>query len=430
MFTISLLRDRYCRPSVFYIATISLYSPHLFLLLCECRDPTCSRSVFVRSTDVGVATLRTLTFGRLPPVGQLVDWRSKKIDLPKFPGHEIQWTASGTAALAGAIKLARARRPEIQAPEVLIPAYGCPDLVAAVVYSGAIPIQIDIGETDPGFSLEELDERWTDNVIAVVAVNFLGIRERLDELMTRAASRNAMLIEDCAQWFPEDELIADATILSFGRGKPVNLLGGGALILPEGSSLANLVQFDQPRRTGIWTLQAVMFNFFLKRFPFAIAARILGAKLGETHYRELAGLCSMDKTRVKMIGVNAIRWLNRDRHLVRIIEDSLKELNHTSALSISFRERTGRLLRFPVLTKTKILRDQALNALNECGLGATSLYGLPLDEVAGVPTELKETRIKPGAKAFADCLLTLPIHEGVRLADIQRMTSILVNLAT
>src|SRR5690606_320674 len=83
----------------------------------------------------------------------------------------------------------------------------------------------------------------TSRTVAVVAVNFLGIAERLFDLMELLQGRNnIVLIEDNAQWYPTGRrpLVADYVCLSFGRGKPVSVMGGGALLRRIGIRPASL----------------------------------------------------------------------------------------------------------------------------------------------------------------------------------------------
>jgi hypothetical protein len=64
-------------------------------------------------------------FRVLPPVGEPI-LLGPEGDPPEFPGFHPVWTQSGTAALALAVQLAMERRPDITAPEVLIPGLWVP----------------------------------------------------------------------------------------------------------------------------------------------------------------------------------------------------------------------------------------------------------------------------------------------------------------
>src|SRR5690606_38180670 len=123
---------------------------------------------------------------------------------PAFERYRSVWLNSGTAALAQALIVAKRRQSSVARPQVILPAYGCPDLVAAAVFAGLEPVLVDIETDDPAYSIDALRAALSTSVVAVVAVNFLGIPERLALLRDVLQEHGqALLIEDNAQWFPE-----------------------------------------------------------------------------------------------------------------------------------------------------------------------------------------------------------------------------------
>jgi dTDP-4-amino-4,6-dideoxygalactose transaminase len=375
-----------------------------------------------------MAALRTLISGEIPPVGQRVRWRREapRNPPPVFPGYRALWTNSGTAALAHALRVARMQRPDVDAPEVLIPAYGCPDLVAAAQYAGIHPVLVDVGPHDPGMNAGALDARWGPRVIACVAVNFLGIRERIDSLRARARDSGAWLIEDCAQWYPEAVLEADAVVVSFGRGKPVNVLGGGGLLLREDLALPRELERMPDGESGMAVgTQAVLFNLLLHPHPYALAARMPGLALGETRFRPLQSVTAIDDARYWMLAGNVRSWLERDRWREDRLNQALANVQGIHALPLTLRSRAGRLLRYPILLPSRTARDGALAMLSVRGMGASAFYRTPLTRVAGVPESVRAQPVAADTESFADRLLTLPLHDGVRASDLARMVRIL-----
>jgi dTDP-4-amino-4,6-dideoxygalactose transaminase len=140
-----------------------------------------------------------MLFTALAPTGSKVIFNSCEKSLNSFfPGYVLTPCASGTAALAVAIKQARVER-NIKQPEVILPAYGCPDLVAACVAAEVKPILVDLEASRPWMNLNFLANAINSNTIAIVAVTFLGIRERLADLHALIDKRDIALIEDSAQ---------------------------------------------------------------------------------------------------------------------------------------------------------------------------------------------------------------------------------------
>ena len=75
----------------------------------------------------------------------------------------------------------------------------------------------------------------------------MGLHEDTTQLGEICTDNELLLIYDCAQWFPLEEGYAwpgDFNTISFGRGKPVGLLHGGAVI-PGNSELEKLVSDAQ-----------------------------------------------------------------------------------------------------------------------------------------------------------------------------------------
>lgn len=376
--------------------------------------------------------------GDLPPAGHPVILRAGG-DLPRFPGYRPLWLNSGTAALALAMLLARRRRPELARPEAVLPAYGCPDLVAAAVHAGVTPVLADIQPEDPGYCLDSLEAVIGPNTVAVVAVNFLGIADRLEALQALLRRRaDALLIEDNAQWFPEAEpgvrLRGDMVCLSFGRGKPVSLLGGGALLVAEHLCEplgVGAIPLAPARNGSLLEVEVAtrLYNLLLQPRLYWLMNRNPVLRLGRTVYRELQAIEACPLHRLKRLPANVAAHIARPRHTERLLHTMVASLENVSSLPARVGRRAGRLLRFPVLFARSDLRDRALRRLRRRGLGGTVLYGRPLSQIPGASGRVTGTGNYPGAQCFAIRLLTLPVHAQVSAAHIQAMHEVLRDVA-
>ena len=124
-------------------------------------------------------------FYRLPPAGDRSSLQTgaeagSVLD-EAFSGYGVRWYGSGTMALAATVVAAMERR-RARRSEVVLPAYGCPDLISAVQYAGATPVLVDLERQRPWMDKEQLIQTINANTVAVVAVHFLGIRERVLEI--------------------------------------------------------------------------------------------------------------------------------------------------------------------------------------------------------------------------------------------------------
>ncbi|MEP1581484.1 MAG: hypothetical protein ABJK18_02990, partial [Marinobacter sp.] len=89
---------------------------------------------------------RWLMIGKLRPVGSRValPGRDDSLALPWEKFYRSEYMGSGTQALSFAVAIAIQGKSKTPDPEVIIPAYGCPDLVAAVVAQNARPVLVDL----------------------------------------------------------------------------------------------------------------------------------------------------------------------------------------------------------------------------------------------------------------------------------------------
>lgn len=358
--------------------------------------------------------------GDLAPVGNRISLKSGAQSMleTELSGHQY-WLDSGTSALALALLDARASFPEVDKPRAIIPGYCCPDLIAACVFAGVEAVAIDINANDPSYDLEQLRLHLDANVIAVIAVNFLGIAERLDELRQLIATLGlrARLIEDNAQWFPASKsamnFTSDYVTFSFGRGKPMSLLGGGLVCAkaPLAESVLALIQ-KPPPSSRLLALKVSAYNLLLTPQLYLLLNRNPWLRLGETRYVPLTIIQQFDDYRHSLLTANFARYsARRDDWSQRL--ETVARASNSQSLDVSCRLRQRQLLRYPLLCVDEATRDKLLQQLCVLGLGASPLYAAAIDQIEGVdglvvvPSELKNSAV------FARRLITLPVHAQV-----------------
>jgi dTDP-4-amino-4,6-dideoxygalactose transaminase len=370
--------------------------------------------------------LRTLISGHLPPAGEPVRRNvTTEAVQPSFSGYDAQWVDSGTSALAMALIAASKNRGDVNEPEVIVPGYCCPDLVAAAHYAGVKAVVVDTAENDASYDLQALETCLNERTVAVIAVNFLGIKERLTELTQRLPPGIA-LIEDNAQWFPdpseERELGGDFVIFSFGRGKPVSLLGGGLLLSkPEYRSLVPAPGAPKSEQTALTKIKDSAYNWLLRPQLYQLLNRNPLIKLGETRYQPLEGVYKMASCRAQLLPANVHNYRIRARSAETAYNEFLSSHNKLHALDSA---RRRRLLRYPLLLGSSRERDKLLERLTRSGLGATAMYQRPLIQIPGLDGMVKLPHPCRNAQRFADRLLTLPVHSGVTLKHLQRIRAL------
>ena len=356
--------------------------------------------------------------GDLPPVGNTILTKASNVT-PAFNGFDAFYVDSGTSALALAIIAAKQLHPEISKPEVIVPAYCCPDLVSAAVYANTQVVVVDISPNDPAYDLEQLSQAINSNTIAVIAVNFLGIKERLTQIKSLLPD-HCHLIEDNAQSFEPleqpEHLVGDMVITSFGRGKPVSLLGGGLCLVRESlNEQLNLKEFIAPaNKTKLLALKIKAYNYLIKPQLYPLISRNPLLSVGETHYKEKLTINALDKQRLQWLDSNVQAYKNQSTTAQQAINMILVEHKEAGLKKIvDYGDlRVGKLLRYPVLCKSVQQRDKLHFQLNYRGLGCSKLYKKGLLAISGLPIA-KVNGKYPNSEIFSNRLLTLPCHSSV-----------------
>lgn len=387
----------------------------------------------------------------LAPVGNPVSFtRSATTYEGIFPGQAF-FVDSGTAALALAlsaiVRQARTKQSHNPHPEVLLPAYACPDLVSAVLYAGAKPVLVDLQADTPWMDLTRVTEAISAETVALIAVNFLGIAERLSALKQITAAHAIFLIEDNAQAMDIDTdtdseqrynggktMIGDIAIMSFGRGKPISILGGGVVYsqnttLCEELSLLFAALPVMPFNQWAYQLKVRAYNALLNPYIYWIPANLPFLHLGETRFSALLTVTRLDAERIEVFVENYKRVQSGLYDKTSLIYDALHRLSPANLVDLSALtgKKNPRLLRYPVLLPSKDIRDRVLKRAKEEGLGVSIMYGKPLVDFEFF-SELhpqQKTSTDLVAANFANRLITLPTHCRVNKKIATRLATII-----
>ena len=333
---------------------------------------------------------------KIRPVGNPLNLNKLPFDTSLLAPFAADFYQSGTAALAAAVMASLKRRADIRHPQVILPAYGCPDLVSAVLHAGARPVLVDLAASSTYLDLDHVREAITAQTAAIVAVRFLGIPERMRDLAQICASHKLTLIEDSAQGFPTTEPATywqgDYSVLSFGRGKPVNLLGGGAVLTRDDELRTYLPPAGSPgdslSAAVRYRLKALAYNRLIHPLAYGLVARVPGLKLGETIYKPLHAILAMPGFVQTCLAANIAAY-RRLPNAARRIHELLQEFDAPrlrdlpAAAGFDF---TNPLLRYPLLAENKALRDVLYAALEP--YGASLMYKQPLYEIEGIESLL------------------------------------------
>lgn len=380
---------------------------------------------------------------RLSPVRSPVSLRRNASARPSaefiasFPGRTLQLYDSGTAALATAIRDALLRHGSAS-PEVIFPAYGCPQLVSACLYAGARPRFVDTAAGQWGYDAQALRNALTPDTVAVVAADLLGVGDQAAQLLPLVRANGSYLVQDSAQHLPSEphSWCGDYVVLSFGRGKPLNLLRGGALAVPE----QNALREDAPLREGGGLAAAAMesraaglaFNIITHPWVYGVASRLPGLGLGATVYSPVQSVTRLSPAVWGQAGPAYVDYSRRpDRFLWDAVLPGWRQLDvHELTCAGSAQPARQRRLRLAVLAADRATRDRLVAGLDEAGLGASVMYGTAVDGIQNIPEQVRAQRPFPNATQLADRLLTLPTHSAVTAATVARTDALLRAILT
>jgi dTDP-4-amino-4,6-dideoxygalactose transaminase len=293
---------------------------------------------------------------------------------------------------------------------------------------------VDLDGQSPFPAAQDWSAAIDANTLALITVGFLGLRDPYTPQQAHAGGLPAgAFIEDCCQVHPMAmRATGDRSIaLSFGRGKPVSMMyGGAALLAPDIAAwspplAATKRGFAQLVRVG---MLSHLYNILRSPWLYRWVTLLPGVGLGQTR---LQGLDKLERMSARVQNcLNVTQGWNdpRRKRVQRLLRESFAATIPV-ALACDLWKAFGRdsdwLLRYPLLLKSRAVRDAALARLNEAGLGASPMYGKALMEISGVSPFVSRAGTHAAAAAFADRLLTLPLHADVRNRDLELMCDIL-----
>lgn len=369
-----------------------------------------------------MGALEKVRLSALPPVRRAVPLKQghhpeARASMERFFGNRrITLYASGTAALAQAIANCASRRP-VKTPEVIIPAYGCPDLVAACLHARVYPRLADVAPGSWSYDLQSLESNLSTDTVAVVAVNLLGLGDGYAELMELCKERQIPVIQDSAQYLPRERVDwpGEYVVLSFGRGKPLNLLHGGALIWPLDDQEPTVPEvLDRSARTRLLSSRAAAIAFNVLTHPtiYRILSALPGTGFGDVIYHPLTNPARLPECAWQQVGIAFELYRQRASYGRDFWAPTLDEWRDRGILALASpgSPLPAEPLRLALLAPDRAGRNALVEDFNRGGLGASRFYGTDLTTVAGIPENVRDQGPFPHASALADRFFTLPSH--------------------
>lgn len=337
-----------------------------------------------------------------------------------YPGFTATFVDSGTSALALALAASGARTgAAVSESPVAVPAYCCPDIGTALQQAGLRGVAYDTDPATLSPDLASLERCLQAGCTRVVVAHLFGYPVDLPAVRATMAPYGAILVEDAAQhaggrldhrrlgsW-------GDLSILSFGRGKGLNGMGGGAVLHPAALALA---PHPAPTAGGALRTATLALAMHVMTSPaiYGAFASLPFLRIGETIYHEPFPPGPMNSVSAALLEMafrlepDALR-IRRERALSWY--DALSSARGAIPIRALEHAEPG-YLRLPVR-----LSKAPPSTSSRVGIARAYPRTLLDYEPLGLSvTALPDERL-PGAHELSARLWTLPTHAGVQDAD-------------
>ncbi len=330
----------------------------------------------------------------------------------------VYWFDSGKSALAQCLHSMRRTQPDRSV--VVIPAYTCFSVVASIVAAGLKCRVCEMRTDTLDFDFDDLGRVVDQDTLAVISTHLCGLPLDLRRAQLIASQAGAFHIVDAAQRGndPSVPLASDAILYSYGRGKPVNAGGGGAIEVrnkdvASDPALAKFAIVTRDRITTIKKMVKLVAGEWLSHpLIFGIPARIPAIGIGKTVY-PVVSIGSGDRLLRSLVLTAESRLaevVSHRREISRIYLDRLAAARGDHLLPKGLLSPTYAGNRFPLLT------DVCVQTMHSAGV--VRMYPSTLVDAPEIPDAAFDgaRHARPGAGEIARRLVTLPTHPRVSRA--------------
>jgi dTDP-4-amino-4,6-dideoxygalactose transaminase len=382
----------------------------------------------------------------LPPAAALLEWRDlgHAVAAMWSPDRAVQMredeikkhfgvpyaclVSSGTAALTLAFI---ALRDLSERTDVIIPAFTCYSVAAAVLTAGLRPVLCDVEPSTFDYDYARLPQTLSDNTLCVVAHHLFGVPADSERLRALCHSRGIFLVEDAAQAMGitvDGEYVGtkgDVGIFSFGRGKNVTSGSGGVIVARRDSIAEALARrcscLEDPPRLQVWAelFRSMVMTAFIRPSLYWFPAALPFLRLGETIYPRKVALQRLSGMQAGLLQ----GWRERLNQSNEIRSNNATDLTRRLSLHPP-QGQSHPYLRLPLLAATPGDKKRIFEMSRRQGLGMSVAYPATINQVPELRGQFDGGHY-PGAAKLAQQLLTIPTHHLMEERDKKAITDCL-----
>ncbi|MEN8258769.1 MAG: aminotransferase class V-fold PLP-dependent enzyme [Thermodesulfobacteriota bacterium] len=342
--------------------------------------------------------------------------------LGKHVGAEVCGLANNARTLFYLLFKALRSRASFDRGEILLPGYTCYSVAAAAVKAGCKVALYDLDPSSFQPDFADVKEKITARTLAVVGQHLLGVEADINRLVAIAHDHGLCCIEDAAQHLGSvtgastvSQRNADFSVFSFGRGKPLPLGGGGALIARGEREFAGLPHDFELLPADKFTNRLLPFAVqILSRPRLYWLLETLPLGLGQTVYNPDFGVSTMPSfyQRIGASALPGLEKLNQHRAGIGRLYQSLFSQQADVLPAVGM----PAYVRYPLL----VSNQQEVRRMTSYGV--RQLYPLALCDLPALQADLVEGRTQArGAREIARRLVTLPTHLAVDASSAKKI---------
>lgn len=362
--------------------------------------------------------------GQLPRGARTVAAREAELRREFDVAHAFL-VSSGSAALTLSLL---ALKSLVSKPDVVIPAYTCYSVPAAVLRAGLRPVLCDIDPVTLDIDHAQLERTLTADTLCVVAPHLFGRPAAIDRTLASCAERGIFVVEDVAQAMGGEVrgrklgTLGDLGIFSFGRGKNVTCGAGGAIVTRSatiGAALADRYR-ELPSPPALTVLRDVanllLMTLFIRPRLYWIPSLLPFLRLGETVFPSDVPLHRLGAVKAALLGGWQRRLTESNAARAHVAADLRDRLQLPASVRHPY-------LRIPLLAPTALAKRR-LHALGHArGLGIGAAYPTPVSDIPQIRDTFRGQQF-PAAQQVAECLVTVPTHRWVSERDRRAITDL------
>lgn len=326
--------------------------------------------------------------------------------------HDMEHAVSVSSGTAG-LHLSLAAFGLGSGDEVLIPSLTFVACANACWYTGAKPVSVDIESVDrPHMSLSDAQDRLTSRTKAVMVVHYGGWLCPMEAWRAFAREHELILLEDACHAPALNGVAAqgDAAVFSFYGNKNMTTAEGG-IVLTHNPDLAGRIKRLRNHGMSASTSERQVGQ------NFTYDVTDLGFNYRMDELRAAIGLVQLDK----LLDWNRYRVALLQRYRAAFAASG-------SGVTLPFdglEATAGHLC--PALLPNGVNRKNLMQALREAGV-QTSVHYPPIHTFSYYESRLGSQKL-PKTETFAARELSLPLHPGLELEDVdyvvEQLTSVL-----